>query len=88
MIHEASFSGVLRILFWIFAISFAIRLLARLALPHVMRKAEEKMRENMRRQQESQRPSRREGDVSIDSSKFDGKNKNDGEYVDYVEIKD
>jgi hypothetical protein len=88
MHNEASFSGVLRILFWIFAIAFLIRLIANMALPYVMRKAEQKMRENAQRFQESQRPTRSEGEVTIESNKSKSRNKGDDDYVDYVEIKD
>lgn len=88
MVYEASFSGVLRILFWIFAIAFLIRLIANMALPHVMRKAEEKMRENARRYNENARPPRPEGQVTVEKGSKGGQNKSDGDYVDFVEIKD
>lgn len=88
MIYEASFSGVLRIIFWILVFSFIIRLIARMALPYVMKKAGEQMQENIRRQQEAQRPSRREGDVIIESGKKRPSKDDSGEYTDYVEIKD
>lgn len=88
MIYEASFSGIIRIIFWIFAIGFIIRLIANLALPHVMRKAEERMRENANRFRENQRPQRNEGDITIENGKSNSGSKSNGEYVDYVEIKD
>lgn len=87
MIHEASLSGILRIIFWILIISFIIRLIARLALPHVMRKADEQMKENLRRQQEARRPARPEGHVTIENNNA-GKTKSGDDYVDFVEIKD
>lgn len=88
MVYEASFSGILRILFWIFAIAFLIRLVANMALPHVIRKAEEKMRDNARRNQDNARPSRPEGQVTVESAKRDSKDDQGGDYVDYVEIKE
>ena len=89
MVYEASLSGILRIIFWIIAISFLLRLIARLALPYVMRRAEENMRQKMNDFQNSQRPTRTEGDVSIDNGGSPNNSKNrDGEFVDYIEIKD
>ncbi len=89
MVYEASLSGVLRIIFWIIAISFVLRLIARLALPYVMKKAEENMRQKMNDFQNSQRPQRQAGDVSIQNGgKSQSGNSNEGDYVDYVEIKD
>ncbi len=88
MIYEASFSGIIRIIFWIFAIGFIIRLIANLALPHVMRKAEQRMRENAQRYQENQRPPRSEGDITIENKNRTNSGKSNGDYVDYVEIKD
>jgi len=89
MFYEASVSGVLRIIFWIIAISFLLRLIARLALPYVMKKAEENMRQKMNDFQNNQRPPRQDGDVSIQSgAKNHGSSSKEGEYVDYVEIKD
>ncbi len=88
MIYEASFSGIIRIIFWIFAIGFIIRLIANMALPHVMRKAEERMRENARRFQENQQPQRSEGDVTIENKRRSTSSGSNGDYVDYVEIKD
>ena len=89
MVYEASLSGVLRIIFWIIVISFLVRLIARLALPYVMKKTEENMRQKMNDFQNSQRPQRQEGDVSIQSGSAHKSNSSkDGEYVDYVEIKE
>ncbi len=88
MIQEASFTGVIRIIFYIILISFIIRLVARLALPIVVKKAEDNMRkraDNFYKSQQSQRP---EGDVKVESDKKKEKREIDGEYVDYVEIKD
>jgi hypothetical protein len=88
MIQEASFTGVIRIIFYIILISFIIRLIARIALPIVVKKAEEKMRDRADQFHRSQQPSRPEGDVKVESTKKKDKREIDGEYVDYVEIKD
>jgi hypothetical protein len=88
MYQEASFSGVLRILFWFFVISMAIRLLARLLLPYILKKSEQTMRERMQQMQEQQRPQRHEGEVTIEKNSNSSGPAGTGEYVDYVEIKD
>lgn len=88
MVYEASFSGIIKILFWIFFISFLIRLIARMALPHVMRKAQERMNENARQFNERQQPIRPEGDVTIEKGKSSKGGSDGGDYINYVEIKD
>lgn len=88
MEYEASFSGILKILFWIFFVAFLIRLVANLALPRVIRKAEERMKENATRFRENQRPIRPEGDVTIESNSSKHSSGSDGDFVDYIEIKD
>ncbi|HEY8404637.1 MAG TPA: DUF4834 domain-containing protein [Flavobacteriales bacterium] len=86
MVYEASLTGVLRIILWIIAISFILRLIARMTLPYVMKKAEENMRQRMADFQQQQR---QEGDVTIQSGpRTSSTSSNEGEYVDYVEIKD
>jgi hypothetical protein len=88
MYQEASFSGVLRILFWFFVISMAIRLLARLLLPYILKKSEQTMRARMQQMQDQQRPQRHEGEVTIEKNSSAHKSAGAGDYVDYVEIKD
>lgn len=88
MIYEASLNGVLRIILWIFIISFVIRLVARMALPLVVKNAEKKMQDRARANEESRRPQRREGDVTIETPARPGAKPAAGEYTDYVEIKD
>jgi hypothetical protein len=51
------------------------------------------LRKNTRiviQRQQPQTPARKEGDVTLDTSgsKHKGKNRNDGEYVDYTEVKE
>jgi uncharacterized membrane protein len=78
----------LRIIFWILVVSFVIRLIARLAIPHVVRAAQERMQEQMRNQQQAREERRPEGEVRVESHTNNKSKKNDGEYVDYVEIKE
>ncbi|MFM7234996.1 MAG: hypothetical protein ACKO7B_15725 [Flavobacteriales bacterium] len=88
MVHEASLGGIIRILFWILVVSFIIRLVARLAIPYVVRGAQERMQEQMRNQQRAREDRRREGEVRVESNKGGKGRKEGGEYVDYVEIKE
>jgi hypothetical protein len=88
MVYEASLAGIIRIIFWILVISFIIRLVARMALPHVVRGAQERMQEEMRRRQEAARPPRREGEVRVETDRRGKDHDQGGEYVDFVEIKE
>lgn len=85
MIHEASFRGLFNFIFWLIAISFILRLIARLATPYVVRKAQEHMRNQMNnhgfREDATVRP---EGQVTVEKKT----NKEREEYTDYIEIKD
>ncbi|MEN9639496.1 MAG: hypothetical protein RLZZ262_1364 [Bacteroidota bacterium] len=86
MIYEASFRGLLNFIFWLVAISFILRFIARLATPYVVRKAQEQMRNQMFGQDpyQSQHRQRPEGEVTVEKKP----KQNPGEYTDYIEIKD
>jgi hypothetical protein len=86
---EASFGGIFRVLLYILLFSFLIRLVARMAMPYVLRKGEEAMREQARRHHETfNAQHRKEGEVTIEKeNKGKGRSGND-EYVDFVEVKD
>lgn len=88
MVYEASLGGVIRIILWVLAISFIIRLIARLAIPHVVRGAQERMQEEMRRRQDAARPPRREGQVTVETNTKGTSKADKGDYVDFVEIKE
>jgi hypothetical protein len=88
MVYEASLAGILRIIFWILVVSFVIRLIARLAIPHVVRAAQDRMQEQLRNQQRAQEDRRKEGEIRVESSNRDKGRRDDGDYVDYVEIKE
>lgn len=92
MIYEASFTGLIRIIFYIIAVSFIIRLIARMALPYVVKNSQEAMKEQARRfyeqQQQQARPARKEGEVTIEKNNSSSKSNGKEEYVDFVEIKD
>lgn len=86
-VYEASLMGVIRILLWLFLISMIIRLVARLALPVVIRKAEQTMRDRQNGFHKTQNSPRREGEVTIETPRTSAASK-EGEYVDFVEIKE
>jgi len=86
-VYEASLMGVVRILLWLFLISIVIRLIARLALPVVLKKADQAMRERQEAFRQNQSSPRKEGEVRVEKNKEE-KKQVDGEYVDFVEIRD
>lgn len=88
MIYEASFSGVLKIIFWFFVIAFIIRMVARMAMPYVVKKGEEHLRQRMQQMQQQQQPIRKEGEVTIEKKNASQSKNSDGDFVDYVEIKE
>jgi hypothetical protein len=88
-VYESSLSGVLRIILWLILISFIIRLIARLALPVVIKKADQAMRERAAAYQNQNQPPRPEGQVTVEKNNGgSGKKADGGDYVDYVEIRD
>lgn len=88
MYYEASLTGVIRIIFYLILFSFIIRIIARMALPIVVKRAESRMRQQAEEYQRRTNPPRKEGEVTIESNNKSNGKSNDGEYVDYVEIKD
>jgi hypothetical protein len=88
MIMEASISGVFRIIFYILIFSTLLRLIARLAVPYVVKKSQENLRKQAENFYQQQQPQRPEGEVRVESKANKNSKSNDGDYVDYVEIKD
>jgi heme exporter protein D len=84
MYQMASLAGVLRIILWFFVIYFTIRLIIRIAAPVVIKKSQEALMREMERQN-----ARRSQQSTANSQQVNNK-KNDpeGEYVDFIEIKD
>jgi len=93
IIQIASLTGVFRLILIVLVIYYAFSLIVRYVMPLIMRKYVNDFQkrfteENLRSQQEMNK--KKEGEVSI---KFVNKDKNksqhpdDGEYVDYEEIK-
>ena len=93
LIQEASISGVIRMIFIVLIIYAVYSILIRFIIPALMRKyvndfQKKFSEENMRSQDEMNR--KKEGEVSIkfvDKDKDNRQHPDDGEYVDYEEIK-
>jgi hypothetical protein len=86
-VFQASLMGVIRILLWLFLISIVIRLVARMALPVVMKKADEAMRQRAAQHRSAAQPPRKEGEVTVERD-LNATKSAGGEYVDFVEIKE
>jgi hypothetical protein len=93
IIYEASVTGIIRLLLVIFIVYIIYNLFMRIIFPSVMRKYVSDIQkqfnpENQRTQQEQNR--KKEGEVSIkfvNKDKSTTNNPDDGEYVDYEEVK-
>ncbi|MFM7769058.1 MAG: DUF4834 domain-containing protein, partial [Bacteroidota bacterium] len=73
----ASFTGLIRIIFWLIVFSAIFRFFIRLTANYAVKKVNEEV-ENQRKQ----------GDVSVHQTKENKKAHTVGEYVDFKEIKD
>lgn len=93
IIQEASLTGVFRLILIVLIIYYAFSFLMKYILPRIMRKyvndfQKQFTEENIRSQEEMNR--KKEGEVSIkfvDKEKKNSQHPDDGEYVDYEEIK-
>jgi len=93
IIQIASLTGVFRLILIVLVIYYAFSLIVRYVMPLIMRKYVNDFQkrfteENLRSQQEMNR--KKEGEVSIkfvDKDKNKSQHPDDGEYVDYEEIK-
>lgn len=91
MIYEASGTGLLKTIFYIIVIYYALKFIGRVVLPIVLglivKKAADKMQSQY--QQQFQQDHRSEGEVIVENvkSKKGTKKADDSEYVDYEEIK-
>ena len=93
IIQEASLTGVFRLLLIVLIIYYAFTFLMRYVVPSMMRKyvndfQNQFNKENQKSQEEMNR--KKEGEVSIkfvDKDKNKSQHPDDGEYVDYEEIK-
>ncbi|MBU0488114.1 MAG: DUF4834 family protein [Bacteroidetes bacterium] len=82
---------MLEFLAWFFIVIIALRILAKLLLPYLLRSFMRRMQRRMMGNEEfSKQSSRKTGDVHIDyvpENNSSQHNDNDGEYVDFEEIK-
>ena len=88
MIAAASLSSFIKTILWVMFIIYALRFLARLAAPVIIRKAEARLREEAERRTGQRGPSRPDGHVKVDPPANGTGVDPGGEYVDYIEIKD
>ncbi|KLT68231.1 MULTISPECIES: DUF4834 family protein [Flavobacterium] len=92
--QEASFSGLIKAIFYILAFYYIFKFLARIFLPVLVKKAVEKAGENFQRQQQYsqgnswQNTQRNKDEIIIDTAnaKNPRETKKVGDYVDYEEI--
>ena len=95
--QEASFNGTIKVIFYIIATIYIIKFLARIFLPHLVKKVVEKAGQNFQEQYANQQQNSSQqqntnqqsnDDVIIDTSKAKKgrETKKVGEYVDYEEI--
>ncbi len=90
--ETASFNGFLKTLFYIVAFYYIFKFLAKLFLPHLIKKAVEKAGENFEKQQQNYQNQHtntsNHKDVIFDAntSEKPREKKKVGEYVDYEEI--
>jgi hypothetical protein len=95
IMQEASFSGLMRAIFFMIAFYYIFKFLARIFLPVLVKKAVEKAGENFQKQQQyysqnnsGQRAYRNNDEIIIDTAnvKNPRETKKVGDYVDYEEI--
>jgi sortase (surface protein transpeptidase) len=85
--------GLLRTLFIILVIYYALKLIGRFVLPLLFKKAVDTAQKNMERQMQEmynqQQKQKQEGEVTIkfNAKQQQGKDTGEGEYVDYEEVK-
>ena len=93
IIYEASFSGLFRLLLILTVVYAVYKIITRLIVPALMKKYIKDFQQRYTEQNQQQRNSqaqKKEGEVSItfvDKDKNKVHNPDDGEYVDYEEIK-
>lgn len=94
--QEASFSGTLKVIFYIIAFYYIFKFLARLFFPVLVKKAVEKAAENFEQQQRQYQQRQYQGtrtagndEIIYNTTKSDKprETKKVGEYIDFEEIK-
>lgn len=81
--QEASFTTLIKTIFWIIAIYYIVRFLARLFLPVLAKKMVEKASEQFQQQYKN---AQEEQESSIKKSNQPQQTQKVGEYIDYEEV--
>jgi hypothetical protein len=87
--HTASFQGFIKFIFYLVLFFYAIKFLARIFLPLLVKKAVEKAGQNFQQQYQQQNPAYNNREPHFDNQSKSGRpreTKKVGEYVDYEEI--
>jgi hypothetical protein len=74
----ASLTGLVKIIFWLIVVSSIFRFFIKLTANYAVRKVNEEVKQQQRR----------EGEVHIQKETKTRKSAPEGEYIDYIEIKD
>jgi hypothetical protein len=74
----ASLTGLVKVIFWLLVISSVFRFFIKLTANYAVRKVNEEVNQQRRR----------EGDVRVENQKAKSSSAPEGEYIDYIEIKD
>lgn len=82
--ENASFIGILRIMFYFFAIYYIFKFLARIFFPIIAKKMFEKAAENIKKQQEHY--NRKNTNQSVNNKEMPNGKKIVGDYIDYEEV--
>lgn len=90
--QEASFTGLIRTLFYIFLFYYVFKFIFKLFFPMLMNHTINKVEERMRQQQgnfQNQNTDSKVGETIIDKkpNNSSSTSKIDGEYIDYEEVK-
>jgi hypothetical protein len=78
MIQEASLPGLIKVILWLLVISAIVRFFIRLTAQYAVHKVNDEVNRNRRR----------EGDVTVQGDTKKSAKEADGDYVDFIEIKD
>ena len=85
--QEASFTGFLRTLLYIFLFYYIFKLIVRIFFPMMINHTFNKMEDRFRQQQAAQEPQRKAGETVIDKKpKHQSSTKDEGEYIDFEEV--
>lgn len=78
MIHEASLPGLIKVILWLLFISAIARFFIRMTAQYAVNKVNEEVKKK----------NRQEGDVTVQGNTKKTSKEVDGDYVDFIEIKD